>query len=371
MGQRGRPKAPLVLTDEERATLARWARRPNTPQCLALRSESCWPAPRGTSNQAVAAELACIPGDGGEVAVAVRGKRLDGLVMSHVRGRRARSRDDHVEAVMVKTLNEQPADATHWSTRPMATATGMSQPTISRIWKAFGLKPWLDDDVQVVHRPAVRREGARHRRPVPEPAGTGRGPLRRREDPGAGPGPHPAGAAAAARHPRAAHPRLRPARHHRTCTPRSNLTTGLVIHQTHRPAPRRGVHAVPQARSTGPSPPTSTSTSCWTTPPPTRPLPIHRWLLRHPRFHLHFTPTYSSWMNLVERWFAELTTKWLRRGTHRSVKELAAVDHALGSTRGTTTPAPSSGTRPPTRSSTPSPHIASESPNRDTRNASG
>jgi len=52
---------------------------------------------------------------------------------------------------------------------------------------------------------------------------------------------------------------------------------------------------------------------------------IHRWLVRHPRFHLHFTPTYSSWMNLVERWFAELTNKWLRRGTHRSTKELEAA----------------------------------------------
>ena len=51
---------------------------------------------------------------------------------------------------------------------------------------------------------------------------------------------------------------------------------------------------------------------------------IKRWLVRHPRFHLHFTPTYSSWINLVERWFAELTTKWLRRGTHRSTKELEA-----------------------------------------------
>ncbi len=52
---------------------------------------------------------------------------------------------------------------------------------------------------------------------------------------------------------------------------------------------------------------------------------IHRWLLRHPRFQLHFTPTYSSWLNLVERWFAELTAKWLRRGTHRSTKELEAA----------------------------------------------
>lgn len=54
----------------------------------------------------------------------------------------------------------------------------------------------------------------------------------------------------------------------------------------------------------------------------------HRWLLAHPRLVLHFTPTYSSWMNLVERWFAELTTKWLTRGTHRSVAELQdSINH--------------------------------------------
>ena len=88
---------------------------------------------------------------------------------------------------------------------------------------------------------------------------------------------------------------------------------------------------------------------------------IKRWLLRHPRFHLHFTPTYSSWINLIERWFAELTTKWLTRGTHRSTKELEASITA-GSRIGTKTPSPSSGTRAPTRSSTRSPATASGSP---------
>ena len=87
---------------------------------------------------------------------------------------------------------------------------------------------------------------------------------------------------------------------------------------------------------------------------------IHRWLLRHPRFHLHFTPTYSSWMNLVERWFAELTNKWLRRGTHRSTKELeSSIAHWIDN--GTTSPSRSSGTRVPTRSSTRWLHTARES----------
>ena len=107
-----------------------------------------------------------------------------------------------------------------------------------------------------------------------------------------------------------------------TCSPRLNLTSGLVIHQLtarHRAIefkkfldlssghPRRAdVHVVLDNSSTHKTP------------------AIKRWLVRHPRFEFHFTPTSSSWMNLVERWFAEITTKWIRRGTHRSVKELAA-----------------------------------------------
>ena len=84
---------------------------------------------------------------------------------------------------------------------------------------------------------------------------------------------------------------------------------------------------------------------------------IQRWLLRHPRFEFHFTPTSSSWMNLVERWFAEITNKWLRRGTHRSIKELAAsITHWVGTWNDD--PAPTCGTRPQTRSSTASPNIA-------------
>jgi transposase len=92
---------------------------------------------------------------------------------------------------------------------------------------------------------------------------------------------------------------------------------------------------------------------------------IHRWLLRHPRFTFHFTPTYSSWLNLVERWFAELTERWLRRGNHRSTKELVAsiLTWIIAGTRTRDRP---SGTRPPMRSSRASPPIASGSLTRDT-----
>jgi transposase len=92
---------------------------------------------------------------------------------------------------------------------------------------------------------------------------------------------------------------------------------------------------------------------------------IRRWLLRHPRFQLHFTPTYSSWLNLVERWFAELTSKWLKRGTHRSVSELErAIQSWIDSWNDD--PRPFVWTKPPTRSSRTSPDISSESPTRDT-----
>jgi transposase len=93
---------------------------------------------------------------------------------------------------------------------------------------------------------------------------------------------------------------------------------------------------------------------------------IHRWLVRHPRFHLHFTPTSSSWLNLVERWFAELTTKWLRRGPTARWRSWNSRSNR-GSTPGTRIRGRLRGTRPPMRSSTPSPPPASESTTRDTR----
>ena len=94
---------------------------------------------------------------------------------------------------------------------------------------------------------------------------------------------------------------------------------------------------------------------------------IQRWLTAHPRFQLHFTPTYSSWLNLVERWFAELTTKWLRRGTHRSVAELEQAIQTWIDTWNDDQPGRSCGPRPPTRSSTASPPTANESTTQDTR----
>jgi transposase len=321
MAARGRPKAVLVLTDEERDTLTRWARRPKSPQSLALRSRIVLGCAAGKTNQQVARELSCSQATVGKWRRRFVDKRLKGLADEHRSGVPRTITDDHVEAVIVKTLTDKPKDATHWSTRSLAKATGMSQPTIARIWKAFGLKPWQEDTFKLSEDPLfidkVRDVVGLYLNP-PERAvvlcvdeKTQVQALDRTQPifpmlPGV-----PA---------RRSHDYVR----HGTIDLYAalDLASGAVLHQLtkrHRAIEFKkflnliddtvpehlAVHVVVDNSSTHKTP------------------AIHRWLLAHPRFELHFTPTSSSWMNLVERWFAELTTKWLRRGTHRSVKELA------------------------------------------------
>ena len=152
--------------------------------------------------------------DGRQVAGPVRRRGLDGLHDEPRPGKPRTISDEDVERVIVKTLEEQPANATHWSTRSMAAATGMSQSAVSRIWRAFGLKPHQIETFKLSPRSAVHRQGPRHRRAVSQSARGGGRALRRREvaDPGAR--PLGAGAAADAGGAGAADPRLRPQRHH-------------------------------------------------------------------------------------------------------------------------------------------------------------
>jgi transposase len=321
MATRGRPKAELVLTDEERETLERWARRPSSRQSLALRSTIVLLCASGKTNQQVAAELSCNKVTVGKWRSRFVQQRLKGLADEHRSGVPRTITDDHVEAVVIKTLTEKPTDATHWSTRSLAKATGMSQPAISRIWKAFGLKPWLEETFKLSEDPLfidkvrdivglylnpperavvlcvdekTQVQALDRTQPIfPMLPGV---PSRRTHD----------------------------YRRHGTIDLYAalDLASGAVLHQLtkrHRAiefkkflqliddnVPEKlAVHVVVDNSSTHKTP------------------AIQRWLVAHPRFELHFTPTSSSWMNLVERWFAELTTKWLRRGTHRSVRELA------------------------------------------------
>jgi transposase len=317
MAVRGRPKAPLVLSEEERDTLGRWARRPKSPQSLALRSRIVLACADGKTNQVAARELGCSQATVGKWRARFVAKRLKGLADEHRSGVPRTVTDDHVEAVVLKTLTSKPADATHWSTRSMAKATGMSQPTVSRIWKAFGLKPWVEDTFKLSTDPLfidkVRDIVALYMNP-PERAvvvcvdeKTAVQALDRTQ-PVLPLLPH-----TPERH---THDYVR----HGTIDVFAalNLATGAVIHQLtarHRAVEFRQfldlidrtvpvelkVHVVLDNSSTHKTP------------------AIQRWLVRHPRFEFHFTPTSTSWMNLVERWFADRKISWVGLTSSRAM----------------------------------------------------
>lgn len=318
--KRGRPMTELVLTETERETLCRWARRPKSAQSLALRSRIVLACADGESNREVAARLAINQVTVGKWRSRFVAKRLDGLLDEPRPGAPRKISDEDVERVVVTTLEKTPADATHWSTRGLAKKLGMSQTAVANIWRAFGLKPWLDDEFKLSNDPLfiekVRDLVGLYQFPpdaaavfcvdektqiqaldrtapiLPLLPGT---PQRRTHD-----------------YKRNGTSDLYAA---------LNIATGKVLTQMtdqHRAIEFRkflnlinrevpsdlDVHIILDNLSTHKAP------------------EIQRWLVRHPRFKLHFTPTYSSWMNLVERWFGELTTKWLRRGTHHSIPHL-------------------------------------------------
>jgi transposase len=149
MRRRGTPMAELVLSDDERDTLERWARRHTSSQALALRCRIVLACSEGRSNSEVADHLGVNRKTVGKWRARFVEGRLDGLHDEPRPGGPRTISDEDVERVIVKTLEETPRDATHWSTRSLASATGMSQSAISRIWRAFGLKPHLVDSFKL------------------------------------------------------------------------------------------------------------------------------------------------------------------------------------------------------------------------------
>ena len=149
MGRAGRPTVEIELSDEERETLQRWARRHKSSQALALRSRIVLACGEGQTNTAIAGELGC-----NKVTVAkwrhrFAADRLEGLTDAPRPGAARTIGDDVVEAIVVETLESAPKDATHWSTRSLAAKHGISRQTVSEIWRAFGLKPWRQDEFKI------------------------------------------------------------------------------------------------------------------------------------------------------------------------------------------------------------------------------
>src|SRR5919108_3880244 len=151
--RRGRPTVQIILSDEERQTLERWARRHTSSQALALRCRMVLACAEGLSNVEAGKRLGVHAATVGKWRGRFATRRLDGLVDEPRPGAPRTITDEQVEAVITKTLEETPTDATHWSTREMARQTGMSQTTVRRIWRAFGLRPHLTETFKLSSDP--------------------------------------------------------------------------------------------------------------------------------------------------------------------------------------------------------------------------
>src|SRR5712692_9489398 len=319
----GRPKAELVMTRAERDTLERWARRPKTAQALAQRARLVLGCATGATNTAVAARVGVTQQTVGKWRARFVARRLDGLLDEPRPGAPRRVGDDDVERVLTRTLETMPRDATHWSTRGMAAKAGLSQSTISRIWRAFALQPHraatfkLSKDPLFIEK--VRDIVGLYLNPpdkalvlcVDEKAQIQA--LDRSQ---------PLLPMRPGQVERRSHDYTR----HGTTSlfAALNMKTGKVIgefHHRHRAREFRKFLDTIEAAV-----PASLDVHVIRDNYGTHKTPIiHRWLVRHPRYHVHFTPTGASWINLVERWFATLTDKQLWRGVHRSTRDLEAA----------------------------------------------
>lgn len=310
----------IVLSDGERGQLESWARRRTSAAGLALRSRIVLAAAEGGSNVALAQQLGVNRSTVRMWRNRFAERRLDGLVDEPRPGRPRTVSDADVEQLITATLEATPKDATHWSTRSMAAHLGMSQSTVSRVWRAFGLAPHKIDTWKLSKDPLfvdkVRDVVGLYLNP-PERAlvlcvdeKTQIQALDRTQPvfpmlPGS-----PA---------RASHDYVRNGTS--SLYAALDITTGKVIGSLH--TRHRAVEFGKFLRTIDAAVPDDLDIHLVLDNASTHKTPaIKRWLTAHPRFVLHFTPTSSSWLNLVERWFAELTTKKLQRSTHRSVRAL-------------------------------------------------
>jgi transposase len=312
----------IELSDDERAQLEAWTRRRTSAQALAQRARVVLSAAAGLNNTEIAERVGVSRNTAALWRARFAEQRLAGLLDEPRPGRPRTITDEQVEEVIVKTLETTPRDATHWSTRSLAREVGLTQSAVLRIWQAFGLQPHRQDTWKLSKDPQFIDK-------VRDVVGLYLNPPERavvlcvdeKSQIQALDRTAPILPMLPGTPERATHDYKRSGTS--SLYAALDLTSGKVIgrlRSRHRaiefkqflqtlerevPA-HLDVHLVLDNSSTHKTP------------------AIQRWLAAHPRFVLHFTPTSASWLNLVERWFAELTNKLLRRGAHRSVRQLNA-----------------------------------------------
>ena len=324
----GRPTPPLELTDDERETLLRWSRRPTTAQALAKRAQMILECADGKTNTAVAAELKVSKPTVGKWRSRFLSRGVDGLLDEPRPGTPRKISDEDVERVLTMTLETTPADATHWSTRSIARRSGLSRSTISRVWRAFALQPHRTETFKLSTDPLFVEK-------VRDIVGLYLNPPDRalvmcvdeKSQIQALDRTRPLLPMRPGQAERRTHDYVR----HGTTSLFAALDTktGKVIGQCHKR--HRSVEFRKFLDTIEASVPANLDVHLIVDNYATHKTAlIQKWLAKRPRFHVHFTPTSASWLNLVERWFASLTEKQLRRGVHHSSRELeSAIYHYL------------------------------------------
>jgi transposase len=319
----GRPKAELVLTDEEGAELRALTRRGTTAQQLALRARMVLACADGLDNKSVAKRLGVAPATVGRWRRRFVEDRVDGLLDEPRPGVPRKITDEAVEEVIVKTLETTPRGATHWSTRQMAKAVGLGRTTISQIWRTFGLQPHRAETFKLSKDPLLIEK-------VRDIVGLYLNPPDRalvlsvdeKSQIQALDRTQPLLPMRPGQVERRTHDYVR----HGTTSlfAALDVRTGKVIgkcHRRHRTIEFRKFLDTIEA-----SVPADLDIHIIVDNYGTHKTQLIRnWLAKRPRFHMHFTPTYASWINQVERWFAMLTERQIKRGAHRSVRELEAA----------------------------------------------
>jgi len=319
----GRPKVALILTHDERQRLESLAHRSRSAPHVARRARIILACADGTDSKVVARRLHVTPATVCKWRGRFVRQRLDGLYDEPRPGAPRTITDEQVEAVIIRTLETTPRGATHWSTRDMAKAVGLNHMAISRMWHAFGLQPHRSETFKLSNDPLLVEKvrdivGLYLNPPThaavfcvdekPQIQALDRTQPLLPMQPGQ------------------VERRTHDYKRHGTTTlfAALNAKTSEVVtqfHQRHRSpqfrefldlieaqVPRSlDVHIIMDNYSTH------------------KTALIRNWFAKRPRFHVHFTPTYASWLSLVERWFAELTTKQIRRGAFRSVPQLKAA----------------------------------------------